>query len=740
MNKTNDPTVGKPIDRVDGRLKVTGQAKYSAEYPLKDLAYGVLIQSTISRGKIKHIDTSAAEKLPGVLMILTHKNAPKIPAKPAADFDDSLHLLQDNVIHHDRQNIGVVVATSFEAATHAATMVKVEYINEPVDVKMSATLHKAKPHGSKKHSPGNRGNFNTALKNAEVKIDATYTTPAVIHSMMEPHATTASWNGDKLEVYDSTQAIFNTRNKLAKAFGIPPSNVRVITQFIGGGFGTKLSAWSGTVLAAMAAKEAKRPVKLVLSRQNIYGNTGNRPKTVQRMILTASKNGKLTGISHDCISESCRFADFAEDGTDISTRMYSCPNVSTTLKTVELDVGKPTWMRAPGENPGAYALESAIDELSYALNIDPLKLRLLNYADKDENENLPWSSKGLKLCYERGAEIFGWSKRSPQPKSMKRGNHTKGNRLIGWGMAGGMHPHYMMKSNIKLYLHQDGTALLKCGTQDIGTGTYTIMTQVSADHLALPIGKVKFELGDTDMPESGLSGGSMTAASVGSAVVAVCQAATKKLSEMAVKDKKSKLYGENIDDIEVINEGIYLKHDPTVGETFASLLKRAGNGALEINASSAPDEKTNKYSKYSWAAHFAEVEVDPEVGTVRVTRFVSAVAAGKIINPKTAASQLKGGVIYGIGMALTEELVRDERTGRTVNADLAEYHIPVHADIPNIETVFIDEVDTIINPLGAKGVGEISVIGVAAAVANAVYHATGKRVRDLPISLDKILT
>ena len=429
-------TVGKPIDRVDGRLKVTGQAKYAAEYPIDNLAFGVLIQSTISKGKIKDIDSSEAEKLPGVVAIYTYKNAPKIPPKQLSDFDDSLHLLQDNVIYHDRQNIGIVVAETFEAATHAAAIVKVSYERAQASVNMESNLAKARFSGTKKESLTKRGNWDAATANAVFKVDQTYTTPTEIHSPMEPHATTAHWDKGKLTVYESTQAVFNTRNKLAKAFGLAPEKVRVITHFVGGGFGSKLMTWSGTVLTVMAARETKRPVRLSLARPHMFGTTGNRPQTIQRLQLNADKDGKLTGIKHDCLSSTSQFADFVEDGTEASTLLYSCPNVITSVKVVPLDVGKPIWMRAPGHCPGVYALECAMDELAYAAKLDPVKLRQINYAEKDESNNLPWSSKSLSECYKKGASQFGWDKRNAKPGSMKtKATKEAPAHLLGWGMA-----------------------------------------------------------------------------------------------------------------------------------------------------------------------------------------------------------------------------------------------------------------------------------------------------------------
>lgn len=734
MIEKQQTLVGKPVDRVDGHLKVTGQAKYSAEYFLPKLAYAVLIQSTITKGKIRNFDSREAERLKGVIKIISYKNAGAIPPKPTKGFDDSLHLLQNPEIHYDRQIIGIVVAETYEIASEAASLVRVSYDKEPAQVSMDKSMSKAKAPSDKSDWRLERGDFKKAASEAELKVHATYITPSEIHSPMEPHATTALWTGDKLEVWESTQAIFNTRNKLAKAFGIPARKVRVIAKFLGGGFGTKLSTWTGTVLCALAARVCQRPVRLALSRQNTFGGTGFRPRTQQTLTLAASKSGKLKGIKHECINESSSFQDFVEDGTDISTRLYACPNVLTISKIVPVDIGKPTWMRAPGEAPGAFALECAMDELAYEAGIDPIELRLINYAENDGRENLPWSSKALKACYEQAAKRFGWEKRKPKPGSMK-----KDGLLMGWGMASGMHPYYRLKASAGLSLKQDGRVSIFCGTQDIGTGTYTIMSQIASDALALPLDKISFELGDTTMPEAPLSGGSMTAATAGNAVHAVCLEALAQLKELAVNDKRSPLFGLAAADMIARDEGLYHVSDSKKGESYASILKRSGKKSLDCKASSEGGADLAKYSKYSFAAHLAEVTVDPELGIIRVTRFVSAVAAGKIINPKTAASQIKGGIIYGIGMALTEELIRDEQSGRIVNADLAEYHVPVHADVPNLDLQFVDDEDNIINPLGVKGVGEVAIIGVAPAIANAVYHACGKRVRDLPITLDKII-
>lgn len=736
MTPKTESKIGKSVDRVDGRQKVTGQAKYAAEISRKNLAHAFLIQSTITSGKIKSIDSSHAETVPGVLKVITYKNAPKLPPKSNADFDDSLHLLQSNEIFHDRQNIGVVVAETLEQARYAASLVRVEYTKRSVDVDMARNLGKAKYADGKKNSLKTRGNFEAGLATASAKIESTYLTPAEIHSMMEPHATTAEWDGGSLHIWESTQAIFNTRNKVAKAFGLPASKVRVSTEFLGGGFGSKLECWSGTILAALAAKMTNRPVRLALTREQTYGNTGNRPQTIQNLVYAANKTGKLTAIRHECISENCRFTDFSEDGSGVSAKLYSCDNVVTETKVVALDINQPIWMRAPGDCPGTYAVESAMDELAHELKMDPLAIRVLNYAEKDESDDLPWSSKSLKECYDAGSKLFEWDKRKLEPRSMKQNG-----KLIGWGMSSAMHGAYRMAAGAKLVLKDDGSTVISSGTQDIGTGTYTIMTQIAADALGLPLEKVRFELGDTSMPEAPLSGGSMTAATAGSAVHGICQTAVDKIKEFLLSEKGTIFSGAKSEDLRAQNEGIYLISEPDKGESYVSILKRLPGHQLEVEAKFSPNSKQlDKYSKYSFGAHFAEVQVDEELGFVRVTRFVSAISAGKIINPKTAANQIKGGIIFGIGMALTEAILRDEKTGRTINADLGEYHLPVHADIPEIEVIFVDEKDDVVNPLGVKGVGEIAVIGVAAAVANAVFHATGKRIRELPITLDKLLT
>jgi xanthine dehydrogenase YagR molybdenum-binding subunit len=728
--------VGEPVNRLDGRLKVTGTARYAVEFHLPNMAYGVLLQSTISRGRIVEVDTSAAEKCPGVIKVLTYKNAPPVD-EAVSPMQPVTPLLQDNKIHYNRQNIGVVLADSFEAARDAAALVKFKYAEEKFDVTMSDETSKlivpAPQFGRK---PDNkRGDIEKGLSQAKVKLVETYTTPTENHNPMETHATTCVWNGDNLTVYDSSQSIFAVRQKMVKVFGIPASKVRVISHFIGGGFGSKGSVWSHVPLCAMAAREIGRPVRLSLSRDQTYGPVGFRPATVQKLTIGANGDGKFTAIQHEGINQSAFIDDFTEPTGSTTSFLYSCPNVETTQRIVRLDNGKPTFMRAPGESTGSFALESAIDELAYKLKIDPIDLRMRNYAQTDEDKNLPYSSKALAECYRKGAELFGWSRRSAAPRSMKDGN-----TLIGWGMASATYPVHRMQSSARATIKKDGSVLVQAGSQDIGTGTYTVMTQIAATALNVPMNKVRFESGDTNLPATPVSGGSTTVSSTGAAIKLACDDALKKLIDLCVNDPSSPLHGVVPDKIVSRDGCLACVDDKSKSERFVDILTKNKMAQVDGFAKNDPAELSSKFSMHSFGAQFAEVRVDHELGTIKVSRFVTVIGAGKIINTKTATSQLNGGVISGIGMALLEETLMDKKYGRVLNADLAEYHVPVHADIPIIETAFVDEDDFSINPIGAKGIGEISIVGVAAAVANAVYHATGVRVRDLPITLDKVLT
>jgi xanthine dehydrogenase YagR molybdenum-binding subunit len=705
------PLVGQPMDRVDGRLKVTGGARYSAEMPVAGVHHAVIVQSTVANGRIRSIDTAQAERMPGVVKVLTHRNTPKLPVNRAPG-GSVLTLLQDDRVRYNGQPIALVVADTLEHAADAALRVTAKYDSVPPVLDMRANVASAYPppaqFGNKPDSA--KGNVKTGLAEAAVRVEQTYTTPIENHNPMEPHATIAVWEGDKLTVYDATQYVVGDRDTVARTIGVPPENVRLVSYFIGGGFGCKGNVWSHVPLAAMAARDVGKPVKLVLSRRQMYGPVGARPQTEQKITLGATRDGTLTAMRHESTSHTSRFEDFLEPAAMTTRMLYASPNIATTHRLVKLDLGTPTYQRAPGESTGTFALESAMDELAVALNMDPVALRLKNYAEVDPESGKPWSSKSLRECYRVAGDRFGWSKRNPTPGAMRDGDVA-----IGYGMATATYPTYRMKASALVRLAADtgGTvrALVQTASQDIGTGTYTIMTQIAADAIALPVEQVRVEIGDSRMPPSPVSGGSMTAASTGSAVDAVCREARRQLAAQGVTDDAS----------------------------LAAFLQRQPDRSFTVRADSAPGSASRDYSMHAFGAVFAEVRVDRDLGEIRVPRIVCAYGAGRILNAKTAHSQLVGGVIWGLGMALEEETLVDPHTGRYMNADLAEYHVPVNADVGQLDLSFVEEDDPHVNPIGVKGIGEIGITGVAGAIANAVYNATGVRVRDLPITLDKVM-
>lgn len=730
-----EKSVGKPLNRVDGRLKVTGGAKYSAEFAPAGLVHAVIVSSTIASGTITRMDTAEAEKAPGVLAVLSPEKPPKL-AMPSSQkqtpVDQVLHVLQTRRVDYQHQPVALVIADTIERATHAAALVKVQYSAEKPRVDMKAERARAyKPKHILGRPPDNDHGEASAEK-PDAQVDATYETPYEHHNPMEPHATTAVWEGDRLTVYDATQGVFGTRMRLAAMLGVPPENVRVITKFVGGGFGCKGSTWDHTVLAALAAKAVSRPVKLVLRRDQMFGPVGYRPATEQRVQLQARKDGKLLLLRHETVSTTSTYDEFSEPCGMQSRMLYDSNRIITSHRLVQLSLGTPTFTRAPGEASGTFALESALDELAYKLQMDPVALRIKNHADKDPESGKPWSSKSLKECYRAGAEKFGWAKRNPTPGSMKDGR-----TLIGWGMASATYPARTMKSAAKASLLPDGTAVVTSGSQDLGTGTYTVMTQVAADALGLPPEKVRFDLGDTLMPESPVSGGSWTATSLGSAVKRATEALRDKAIALAVGDKASPLYGVDPKQVQVDNGQLV---SGSKKESYAALLKRQKLPSLDVQEVSQPGPESRQYAMHAFGAQFVEVRVDADLGEIRVSRCVGAFGVGKVLNEKTARSQMMGGIIMGIGMALMEKSVVDPRTGRFITQDLADYHVPVNPDVPDIDITFVPEDDPHVNALGAKGLGEIGITGVSAAIANAVFHATGKRLRELPLTLDKLLT
>ena len=733
--------VGAPINRTDAWAKVSGAARYAAEHPVEHLAQAVLVTSTVPNGRIKRIDTSEAERLPGVIHIMTHENALRLPqetkaGKVSPPIGRVLSLLQDGAVHYNNQPIAVVVAETFEQAREAAARLRIEYETKPALLDFEeAKQHTHPPEKVLTQSTDTkRGDLQAGLLSGSARIDVTYRTPVESHNPIEPHATIAAWDGDNLLLYDSTQYMKGVQRTVAGTLGIEAEKVTVLCPYVGGGFGCKGSVWSHVVLAAMAAKGAGRPVKLVLDRNQMFGPVGARPVTDQRMRHAAMSDGRLTATAHDTVAYTSMIEDWIEPCGLMTRMMYEAPNAETTHRLARMNLGTPTFMRAPGEASGSFALESSMDELAYELGIDPLQLRLQNYTERDPGKDLPFSSKSLRQCYEIGAERFGWSRRNPQPRSMREGD-----KLVGWGMATATYPTNRSKGAASATIQADGMVVVRSSTQDLGTGTYTVMTQVAADALGLPVERVRFELGDSRLPEAPVSGGSTTVASVAPAVQAAARALKLKLVGIAVADERSPLHGALLDEVEMDGGMLFLRGDPSKGESMTDIVVRHGGAPVEAQAEADPGDASKKFSMHAFGAVFVEVHVDEALGTVRVPRVVGVYGVGKLMNAKTGHSQLMGGIVGGIGMALFEETVFDLRDGRAVNGNLAEYHVPVNADIGSIEVEVVDEDDPHVNPLGAKGIGEIGITGVAAAVANAVFHATGKRIRDLPITLDKLL-
>ncbi|MDB5360220.1 MAG: aldehyde oxidase and xanthine dehydrogenase, molybdopterin binding [Rhodospirillales bacterium] len=726
--------------RVDGRLKVTGGARYAAEFaPAQDnVLHAVLVQSTIAAGRVASIDTARAKQVPGVVAIMTHENAPRIDLGKAGDMTPGFPLLQDDRVMFNGQHLAVAIATSFEAAQQAAQLVELHYNRDEATLLMSdnptGTSVPQRFRNGMRPPASTRGTPQASFDAAAVKIDQIYRTPIEHHNPMEPHATLAEWQGDRLLVHNASQSVFGNRKALAGFFGLPEDNVRIVSPFVGGGFGSKGVSWPHITLAAMAAKLVGQPVKLVLTRRQMFTSNGYRPKTVQHVRLGADRDGRLTAVLHDGISQNSAYGEFSEPVGLASEMLYSCPNVAVTHRLSKVNQGLPTFMRAPGEASGVYALESAMDELAWALGMDPIELRLKNYADRDEHEDKPFSSKTLRACYEQGAAAFDWKRRVAQPRSMRDGR-----LLIGLGMATATYPVNRSEAAAKVRLQADGTAIVRCGSQDIGTGTYTVMAQLVGEHLGLPLDRVRAELGDTALPQAPVSGGSQSVASISPAIREACLAVRAQTLQLAAGDPASPLHGLDPEELDVADGRILQSAEKSRGETYQALLARQGRAAIEADGSAKPGEEKQKFSMHSFGAQFVEVAVDPDLGEVRVRRHVGAFAAGRIMNAKTGRSQMIGGIVFGMGMALTEATEVDPRSGRVTNATMADYLVPVHLDVPEIEVIMVAEQDDAVNPLGAKGIGELPTVGTAAAIANAVYHATGQRIRDLPIRPDKLI-
>ncbi|MEV0089561.1 xanthine dehydrogenase family protein molybdopterin-binding subunit [Saccharopolyspora sp. NPDC050642] len=731
MTQQPQIAVGTPRSRVDGTLKVTGRASYAADHDIEGVVFAAVVDGTIGRGRITGIDTRAARAQPGVLTVISHLNAPRLAYQPNSGSNNPdgarLRVFQDDQVLFHGHPVAVVVATTLETARHAASLVDVRY-----DAARPSTDLNSAPAGTP--TTYARGDAEAALRSAEVRLEMGYRLARNHHNPMEPHATIARWDGDRLTVWDKTQwVVGGTQQELAAVFGIPAESVRVISPFVGGGFGSGLRAWPHVTIAALAARETRRPVKLVLTRRQMYFGTGYRPAYEYRMRLGSDRRGRLVAMTHDIRGETATYEKFTEAVLSPGQMLYSMPNVSQAYATVPLDLNAPTYMRGPGTATAAFALESAIDELAHEIGVDPIELRLRNEPERDESTNLPFSTRRLRECYRVGAREFGWNRRNPRPGSTRDGDW-----LIGTGMAAAVYHTARMAARAYVRLGADGTALVQSATSDMGPGTYTSMPQVAADVLGLTMREVRFELGDSLMPPTPPHGGSMTMASVGSAVQDGCDKVRQQAIALAVNDPRSPLHGVNPDDVIVRRGRLHVKNDPTRGETYQELLTRNNRRQLEIIGSYAPPEQ-DRSSMSAYGAVFAEVAVDHRLGLVRVRRMLGVYDAGRIVNPKLAESQALGGMVGGIGGALLEHTVTDHRDGRIVNANLADYLVPVNADVPDLRAIYLDGEDREADPIGVKGLGEVVIVGVAPAITNAVFHATGRRIRELPIAAEALL-
>ncbi|CCH02687.1 xanthine dehydrogenase YagR molybdenum-binding subunit [Fibrella aestuarina BUZ 2] len=705
----NTKSIGTPVSRIDGIAKVTGKATYSTDFPVKNLAYAVLFKSTVAAGTIRDIDTAAAEKAPGVLAVITHKNAPKLNVNGGLRGGA---LLQSPEIEFHGQHIGLVVAETFEQARYAARLVTTTYDKKDAKVDFEKLMGQAQMPKDKDKADAKRGDAKAALRQAAIKVEAVYETPIEHHHPLEPHATIADWNGDRVTLYNSSQIVNGAQSAAAATLNLKPDQVRIVSPFIGGGFGSKGGQWANLVLAAVAAKQVNRPVKLALTRQQMVNSVGLRQHNVQKVSLAATPDGKLTALAHETTTHSAINNEFIEPCGDCSKILYDVPNSLISYRVVPMNLILPTYTRGPGKSTGSFALESAMDELAYALKMDPIELRLKNEPERDPSNGKPWSSRTVVQCLREGAKAFGWDKRKAEPRQNQQGNY-----LIGYGVACGTYPAHQRPTSAIVKLKRAGNdvlATVELAAADLGTGTYTILTQTAADALGIPIQHVKVLIGDSNLPPAAGAVGSVGASSYANAVNEACQKITSEL---------------------VLRSGKQFFAPPTAMQ----LMLAEKITEYQTRVDTKPMEEAEQYSAHSFNANFAEVAVNASTGMVRVTRFLAVTGAGTILNPKTARSQIIGGNIWGIGMALTEESVTDPRWGNFVTRSFADYHVPANLDIGDLDAIFIREDDQRANKMGVKGIGEVGIVGVAAAVANAVFNATGKRVRELPITPDKLL-
>ncbi len=762
LNATSDPEssevaasspmrgLGAARSRGDGRVKVTGEARYAIEYQPDNPLYGVVLQSTVASGRISRLSAEKAQQAEGVLAVYTHLNPLKIN-KPTAIADggaaqSTYTPIQDDVIIHNGQNIGLVVAETFEQATYAASLVEIEYETTPARVFATDDGVEPKPLSAQDID---LGDAQTAMHSAEVRINQRYTTPREYNMPMEPHACIAHWQKGQITVWEPSQWVAGAQVEIAEWLGIEPEQVRIISPYVGGGFGSKPVPYTHVALASVASRALNRPVKVSLTRPQTFTGLGGRAATSQQLELGASRDGKIEAIIQRSFSETSLIDVFAENCSKVTARMYAISNVSAQHQVRPINTVTPGWMRAPGENPSAFGLEVAMDEMAYALGIDPLELRLRNWADKDYQLDLPWSSRRLKEAYQKGAEAFGWDKRIMTPRSMREGRE-----LIGWGMASGTYPVSRMPAEAKIMLTPQGRFVVQCAGADIGTGTYTILAQTAADHLGVSSETIEVQLGDTTLPRAGVAGGSQLAGNLTAAVNDTAKKMRERLLALASELPASPLNGVPVSQLTLKNAAI--QHGGSSDLSLVQLATLVPADSLMVKGGTFPDDmpqserdkivrnlndmsRPETYSAHSWSAQFVEVRVDEDFGTIRVKRMVAALDSGRLYNPKLARSQWIGGMIMGVGQALMEEGIIDPRNGRVINNNLADYLVPVNADIPSITTINVGEPDFEATTMGGKAVGELGIVGVAAAISNAVFHATGKRVRDLPITLDKII-
>jgi xanthine dehydrogenase YagR molybdenum-binding subunit len=732
--------IGQPLTRRDGVLKVTGAARYAADNHPPGTLYAVLAASSIARGRVAFLDIAAAKAHPGVIEVMTPANKPTLaqdPDEKSNPFMFRLDLLQNERVRYANQPIAVVIAETLEAATEGAVLLSPRYDTDPARVGLDATESFVPPGvGVGNPSEVHRGDVEAALAAASLQIEATYETAPQYHNAMEPHAIVAAWDGDTLSVDTPSQGLAMAQGRIAGLFGVSPDKIHIRSPFLGGGFGSKGMISGPQVLGIMAARMVGKPVKLVLRREQMFGPVGHRAPTRQTLRIGADNDGKLTALDHRTKTASSSFDDFFEPASDASHTLYASPAIATSHEAVRVDTGTPLFMRAPGEATGSIALESAIDEMAQACRTDPLAFRLKNYAEAEPISGKPFSSKALRECYRQGAEHFGWERRPLAPRQMR--DHD--GLLVGWGVGTATFPALMFEGHAKAVLRQDGSGIMEIGAHDMGQGAWTALAQIAADGLGLDIDKVDFRSGSSDLPDAGIAGGSSHTATAGMAIHNAGAEVIAKLANLATNENRSPLFGAGNAGVIARDGRLFRRDDESRSESYSDILIRAGHAQIEGHGTGTANQAAQStYAMHAHGAVFAEVKVDPDLGQMRVTRVVGAFAAGRIINPRLVRSQLCGGMIWGVSFALHEHAVMDPRSGRPMNPNLAEYHIPVNADVPSIEAILVEEHDPYVNALGIKGVGEIGITGTAGAVANAVRHATGVRVRKFPITLDRLI-